>query len=291
MTWVSETFLKKVNQQKHWPIIIGIVVSGFLLVAMTAVLIWFLVTVYCIPEGFYKSRVKVYLTIAIIVLALAVAVSLTFLAIHNPKVRNLGQKGDTPVQTATRPIRFGHWMPDEQKLVENILKEMEEENLSLDVFAGDIRQEMEQNLKQAKENVEKFTRLIRDVVKILIFIPVAFLLALFLKAIVTENLVRQWMNYLTADTIQWIIQHKNLLVSLLVAFAYALLITAALVVTLCQLAICFIKYAFHETRLEQGLLVLREVELYKKMQTHENRTDQACRASQTTTVSQTTPGP
>lgn len=39
MTWVSETFLKKVNQQKHWPIIIGIVVSGFLLVAMTAVLI------------------------------------------------------------------------------------------------------------------------------------------------------------------------------------------------------------------------------------------------------------
>ena len=82
-----------------------------------------------------------------------------------------------------------------------------------------------------------------------------------------------------------------LLVSLLVAFAYALLITAALVVTLCQLAICFIKYAFHETRLEQGLLVLREVELYKKMQTHENRTDQACRASQTTTVSQTTPGP
>ena len=203
MTWVSETFLKKVNQQKHWPIIIGIVVSGFLLVAMTAVLIWFLVTVYCIPEGFYKSRVKVYLTIAIIVivLALAVAVSLTFLAIHNPKVRNLGQKGDTPVQTATRPIRFGHWMPDEQKLVENILKEMEEENLSLDVFAGDIRQEMEQNLKQAKENVEKFTRLIRDVVKILIFIPVAFLLALFLKAIVTENLVRQWMNYLTADTI------------------------------------------------------------------------------------------
>ena len=293
MTWVSETFLKKVNQQKHWPIIIGIVVSGFLLVAMTAVLIWFLVTVYCIPEGFYKSRVKVYLTIAIIVivLALAVAVSLTFLAIHNPKVRNLGQKGDTPVQTATRPIRFGHWMPDEQKLVENILKEMEEENLSLDVFAGDIRQEMEQNLKQAKENVEKITRLIRDVVKILIFIPVAFLLALFLKAIVTENLVRQWMNYLTADTIQWIIQHKNLLVSLLVAFAYALLITAALVVTLCQLAICFIKYAFHETRLEQGLLVLREVELYKKMQTHENRTDQACRASQTTTVSQTTPGP
>lgn len=136
MTWVSETFLKKVNQQKHWPIIIGIVVSGFLLVAMTAVLIWFLVTVYCIPEGFYKSRVKVYLTIAIIVivLALAVAVSLTFLAIHNPKVRNLGQKGDTPVQTATRPIRFGHWMPDEQKLVENILKEMEEENLSLDVL-------------------------------------------------------------------------------------------------------------------------------------------------------------
>ena len=209
MTWVSETFLKKVNQQKHWPIIIGIVVSGFLLVAMTAVLIWFLVTVYCIPEGFYKSRVKVYLTIAIIVLALAVAVSLTFLAIHNPKVRNLGQKGDTPVQTATRPIRFGHWMPDEQKLVENILKEMEEENLSLDVFAGDIRQEMEQNLKQAKENVEKFTRLIRDVVKILIFIPVAFLLALFLKAIVTENLVRQWMNYLTADTIQWIIQHDE----------------------------------------------------------------------------------
>ncbi len=293
MTWVSETFLKKVNQQKHWPIIIGIVVSGFLLVAMTAVLIWFLVTVYCIPEGFYKSRVKVYLTIAIIVivLALAVAVSLTFLAIHNPKVRKLGQKGDTPVQTATRPIRFGHWMPDEQKLVENILKEMEEENLSLDVSAGDIRQEMEQNLKQAKENVEKFTRLIRDVVKILIFIPVAFLLALFLKAIVTENLVRQWMNYLTADTIQWIIQHKNLLVSLLVAFAYALLITAALVVTLCQLAICFIKYAFHETRLEPGLLVLREVELYKKMQTHENRTDQACRASQTTTVSQTTPGP
>ena len=182
-------------------------------------------------------------------------------------------------------------MPDEQKLVENILKEMEEENLSLDVFAGDIRQEMEQNLKQAKENVEKFTRLIRDVVKILIFIPVAFLLALFLKAIVTENLVRQWINYLTADTIQWIIQHKNLLVSLLVAFAYALLITAALVVTLCQLAICFIKYAFHETRLEQGLLVLREVELYKKMQTHENWTDQACRASQTTTVSQTTPGP
>ena len=38
-------------------------------------------------------------------------------------------------------------------------------------------------------------------------------------------------------------------------------------------------------------VVLREVELYKKMQTHENRTDQACRASQTTTVSQTTPGP
>ena len=65
MTWVSETFLKKVNQQKHWPIIIGIVVSGFLLVAMTAVLIWFLVTVYCIPEGFYKSRVKVYLTIVL----------------------------------------------------------------------------------------------------------------------------------------------------------------------------------------------------------------------------------
>ncbi len=262
MTWVSKTFLEKLKEIQSRGYTLREIWADqwkrkgiILLIIMIFVLLLFLFGWYLMPEGVCKSVVVVVSYIALIVLAL---ISL--------KIGNPAQAGRSAAQT-NPPAQTANEKKWEQ--LQDLLDAMRAEQISLDVFADDIRQELEQELKRVREAREKLFQLIQDVFKVLLLVPVSFLLALWFQGVFTEDTVQQMTDF-------------SGLIGILGEVIYILTCLALLAVVLYQIGSGFAMWIDGESQLKEAITVLEEVELYQRKLAH---------ASQTTPVSQTTPGP
>lgn len=262
MTWVSKTFLEKLKEIQSRRYTLREIWADrrtrkgiLLLMIMIVVLLLFFFGWYLMPEGVCKSVIVVVSYIALIVLAL---ISL--------KISNPAQTGRSAAQT-NPPAQTANEKKWEQ--LQDLQDAMRAEQISLDVFADDIRQELEQELKRVREAREKLFQLIQNVFKVLLLVPVSFLLALWLQGVFTEDTVQQMTDF-------------SGLIDILGEVIYILICLALLAVVLYQIGSSFAMWIDGESQLKEALTALEEVELYQKKLAH---------ASQTTPVSQTTPGP